>query len=69
MISETQKSLKKCLDHSHAGFIQLFNLIQERNDDLFSKQGSLSASKIILIKMTQKYFLNIYLHIFIFFIK
>ena len=40
-----------------------------REDDLSSKQGSLSTIKKILIKNYSKIFLSIYLHIFIFVIK
>ena len=41
--------------------------ISRKRRRLVLKQGSLCAYKIIAIKITQIYFLSIYLHIFIFF--
>ena len=53
-------SFRHCVLHT-ALFGKVYRTIfQERNYDLFSKQGSLCTSKIKL-KITQKYFLRIYL--------
>ena len=59
-----------CYSFGHSQNTALFGkvyrtIFQERDDDLFS----LCTSKIILIKIAQKYFLSIYLHILIFVIK